>query len=114
MKTPRKAPSMPQDATRLPRLTEKQFLEQVKSYAKLCGWLVYHTHDSRRSSAGFPDLVLLRGLRLVVAELKSEDGVVRPDQRTWIAAFMGANVSTFVWRPSDWEQIERVLAREQP
>jgi hypothetical protein len=41
--------------------TEKQFMAQVIQLARLRKWLVYHTHDARRSVAGFPDLVLVRG-----------------------------------------------------
>src|SRR5688572_19177552 len=40
--------------------TERAFQAQVVKYARLMGWTAYHTHDSRRSQAGFPDLVLVR------------------------------------------------------
>ena len=41
-------------------MTEKQFMAQVVELAKLKGWLVYHTYDSRRSEPGFPDLCMVR------------------------------------------------------
>ena len=42
-------------------MTEKQFQSHIVQYAKMRGWLVYHTHDSRRSEPGFPDLVAGKG-----------------------------------------------------
>ena len=42
-------------------MTEAQFQEAVVQLARLTGWLVYHTFDSRRSQAGYPDLTLLKG-----------------------------------------------------
>ena len=42
-----------------PRQTEDQWQSAVIEYARLMGWLVYHTHDSRHSEKGFPDLVLV-------------------------------------------------------
>ena len=42
-------------------LKESDFQRAVIEMARLHGWLVYHTHDSRRSAPGFPDLVLVQG-----------------------------------------------------
>ena len=53
-------------------MSEAQFQKIVEGYAKVMGWLYYHTQDSRRSQPGFPDLVMLRGDRQVVAELKRQ------------------------------------------
>ena len=53
-----------------PAISEKEFMAQVIQLAQLCGWRLYHTHNSQRSVGGFPDLLLLRGRSLVVAELK--------------------------------------------
>ena len=50
------------------------------------GWLVYHTHDSRRSQKGFPDLVLVRPPQVIFAELKGPGGRVTPEQQVWIEA----------------------------
>ncbi|MCC6312227.1 MAG: hypothetical protein IT345_15125, partial [Trueperaceae bacterium] len=60
---------------------ERDFQALVVQLARLRGWRVYHTFDSRRSPAGFPDLVLARPPRLVIAELKSEKGRVADEQR---------------------------------
>jgi len=91
-------------------MTEKEFLQQVRDLAKLCGWLVYHTYDSRRSPEGFPDLVLVRGDKVIFAELKSERGRVRPEQRMWLDALEKVRkVEVCLWRPNDWDRIVELL-----
>jgi hypothetical protein len=65
-------------------LRERDLSSIVVDLAKLGRWRRYHTFDSRRSSHGFPDWVFVRGGRLVFAELKSEDGAVRSEQRAWL------------------------------
>lgn len=39
---------------------ERDFQAAVMELARLLGWRVYHTWDSRKSEPGFPDLVLVR------------------------------------------------------
>jgi hypothetical protein len=48
--------------------------------------------------AGFPDLVMIRGSRLIVAECKSPRGRLSPEQDRWLAAFRAAGVETWVVR----------------
>ncbi len=100
-----------QVGTSVPKISEKAFMRQIVQLAGLCGWFVYHTHDSRRSTKGFPDILLLKGPRIVVAELKVGRNKLTPEQESWLAAFRlvpGAEV--FEWRETDWDLIERVLA----
>lgn len=106
-----------------PPLTEKQFQAQVIALAKILGWRVYHPFLSKWSERGFPDLVMVRARdrRLLFAELKSEKGVVSAAQTEWLDLLVavaysvedpvgvGPDVDVFVWRPSDWEQIEQAL-----
>lgn len=94
-------------------LTERQWQDKVVGTAKALGWICYHTHDSRRSERGFPDLILIRGNALVAIELKTMKGRVRPEQVLWLEAFAGVSrVSSMLARPSDWDEIERVLRDE--
>lgn len=58
---------------------------------------------------GFPDLVLLRPGRAIMAELKAVKGKVTPEQETWLKTARAANLEAYVWRPSDIDDIERVL-----
>ena len=46
-------------------MTETELQDLVLKAAEWQGWLVYHTHDSRRSSPGFPDLAMVRRDRAV-------------------------------------------------
>lgn len=89
--------------------TEKQFMEAVIEYARRLNWLVYHTHTSKYSEAGYPDLTLVRGDRLVFAELKTERGRVSVAQERWLDALRRATTEVWLWRPRDWPEIEDVL-----
>ncbi len=91
-------------------VTEPEFQAQVCQFATLCGWRYYHTLDSRKSVAGFPDLVLVRPPRLVFAELKTERGHVAAEQELWLDALkLVPGVEARLWRPSDWPTIQSVL-----
>jgi len=92
-------------------VTEKAFQAQVMQLAKICGWWCYHTFDSRRSQPGFPDLVLIRAPKIVFAELKSEKGKVSQDQELVLAQLELSGMDVRIWRPSDWPEVERTLAR---
>ena len=93
-----------------PPISEKDWARTVVEYAELMGWKVYRTWLSVRSPAGFPDLVMARE-RLVCAELKSENGFATSAQLGWLAAISTANVEAYIWRPSDWDEVQRVLGR---
>lgn len=96
-------------------LTEKDWQQVVVDLALHRGWAVYHTFDSRRSQPGFPDLVLVRGARLVFAELKRETGQLTLPQQAWekaltVVADANPTVEVYTWRPSDWPTVQEVLA----
>ena len=94
---------------------EDDFLAAVIELATLCHWLVYHTYDSRRSQAGFPDLVLVKPDKLIFAELKTTKGAIRPAQRKWLdtlatMAIEQSQVEIYLWRPDDWDGIVKIIA----
>lgn len=92
-------------------MTEAAWQRMVCDLADLRGWMWHHQHYSKRSPAGWPDLVLVRGPRLIAAELKSERGRVRPEQRVWLDALSQvAGAETYLWRPSAWATVQAVLA----
>lgn len=91
-------------------MTEKEFQQRVIVEAQLAGWHVYHTYDSRRSAAGFPDLTMVRPPRLIFAELKSAKGRVTPAQQKWIEDLSKTPAEVYVWRPADSETIIATLA----
>ncbi len=94
-------------------LTEALWQRQVLDIAHLYGWRSYHTHDSRRSNAGFPDLTLVRPPRVVFAELKSMRGRTSSDQRAWLADLNACpGVETYLWRPDQLDQVVAVLKQD--
>jgi len=72
------------------------------------GWLVYHTHDSRRSQPGFPDLVLVRD-RVLYRELKAATGRVSAEQQVWLDRLERAGADAAVWRPGDIDAVVATL-----
>lgn len=91
-------------------LTEKQFAGQVADCAKALGWRRYHTFRSERSPAGFPDEVLARD-RVVFIELKTSKGKPSPFQTEWLDALARAGAETYLARPSDLDDLARILRR---
>jgi VRR-NUC domain-containing protein len=90
-------------------VTEKQFMAAVIEMAQMLGWLIYHTHNSRRSEAGFPDIVCVRRDRVLFVELKTEKGRLSEEQERWLSALGLAGAAVHCWRPSDWPAIEAAL-----
>lgn len=98
--------------------TEATFQDAVIELAHLLKWRVAHfrpalTKKGWRTAVGadgkgWPDLVLVRE-RIIFAELKSDSGTLSPEQREWMIALRAASAEFYVWRPCDWEQIEKVL-----
>lgn len=100
------------DGTLTPR-NEGIFVNRILTAAREKGWLAYHTHDSRGSAAGFPDLVLVRPPRVVFAECKTDDTVrskTTTAQDTWLAALAACPaIEQYLWRYQDWSKILEVL-----
>lgn len=93
------------------RLSEKDVQQRIIDRAKALGWLVYHTHDSRHSAAGFPDLVLARRGRTLFVEVKAEKGRLSEAQKEWwVELRLNVTNEVYVWRPSDLGEIEDLLA----
>lgn len=90
----------------VPLLAEAEYQAQIVAAAELCGWLVYHTHDSRRSNPGFPDLILVRGGVMLAIEVKRENGKTTPAQDAWLDALgQILGCTSFVARPSMWAAV---------
>ncbi|MEO6115981.1 MAG: VRR-NUC domain-containing protein [Pseudolysinimonas sp.] len=85
-------------------MSEQKLQDAITGAAQRLGWLVYHTHDSRRSQAGYPDLHLVHEKRQlsILRELKTQKGSCSPAQLDWIRALTAAGVDIAVWRPIHW------------
>lgn len=90
-------------------VSEKSLMWSVINLAESCGWRWYHVFYSQKSNEGFPDLLLLREARQIVAELKKEGENPTEAQLAWLHAFQLTGCQVFVWRPSDWPAIVEAL-----
>ena len=115
--------------------SEREFQNAVVEYAHLNGWLVHHGRAAQvregkwvtpiQGDAGFPDLVMVRDGWIVFVELKSEKGRLSKTQKRWRddivwaigwgeykpATWHGSGTVYYLWRPSDWDEIETTLRR---
>ena len=97
-------------------LLETKFRSKVVKRARELGWRVHYSYDTQQSSTrknkpGFPDLVLVQEGRLLFRELKTDDknSQLRPEQVDWLKDLELAGADAGVWRPADWDRIEREL-----
>lgn len=87
-------------------MLERELQEQVRQIALANKCLFYHTWDSRKSVAGFPDCVIVTAdRRLIFAKLKREHTDLTASQWEWIVGLRMAledrHHKVEVWRPSD-------------
>lgn len=116
------AATAPATAIPEPRLREEDWQRRVTDLADLRGWMWLHLRPARTTKgwrtpisgplgAGWPDLILARGPRLLAVELKSERGRVTPAQRTVLDTLaLIPGVETLIARPADWDRVQQVLA----
>jgi hypothetical protein len=101
---------------------EKQWdndLFSKNGLATTLGWDSYWTFRSKGSRAGFPDRTACRE-RIIYAELKreltgkkSEDANRQPSafQVYWLDKLAAAGGEVYLWRPSDLDEVARVLGK---
>ena len=102
-------------------ITEAEFQTQVTDLASLLGWRWMHVRRSKvrnerwataTSVPGWPDLFLWHPTqqRVAAVELKSQAGNVTKLQRELLDELEAAGLEVYVWRPSDFDALHRVLA----
>jgi hypothetical protein len=92
------------------QMSEKELSRNIVKEAKDLNWLVYHTWLSKFSPAGFPDLCMVRGNRLLFWELKTNKGKVNPLQEAWIDALSQVpGVEAKIVRPDNLEEAYKEL-----
>jgi hypothetical protein len=97
-------------------MSERTLQTCVLAHARWLGYKCYHTHNSRHSGAGFPDIVAISRdrNRIWVAELKREGKKPSKAQAQWLDYFAAVGIDAYVWTPSSWlsGEIQKILERE--
>lgn len=93
--------------------TESEFQSVVVRTAQSLGWWYYHTYDSRRCPAGWPDLVLVKPPVCIFAELKMESTKTTESQKMVLDMLADCGQEVYVWRPGDWKQITARLSSNE-
>lgn len=107
------------------KMTEAQWQKRVLGMAALFKWRAWHDRATNaprtcptckapiklpRNDPGWPDLFMVRGETLIVAELKSDRGQVTDEQLDWLSALQQVKrVMVVVWRPRSEAVVEEVL-----
>lgn len=111
-------------------MKERDFQRWVIDVARTLGWKVWHVPapmrwDSKggkgfvgaKDAAGLADLILIRGNRLIFAEVKGTGGKLS-DKQVEFLNYVRDMDNPFVWarawRPGDEERVEADLGRKAP
>lgn len=82
-------------------MSEAVLDSHVTKLARMLGWWRFHPFDSRRSQAGWPDLVLLRPPQILLRELKADKGQISPEQQQVLDMLAACGLDVGIWRPRD-------------
>ena len=91
-------------------MTEAELRQAVVDLAHFLGWRVFSlpiakTRRPVKDAVGYPDLTLARDKRVVWIELKTDRGVLSPDQQAWMRDLP----VMLVIRPGDIPSLAAVL-----
>ena len=91
----------------LPVMSEAALDDLIREACKVRGLLAYHTRDSRRSAAGFPDWTIAGLGGVIFRECKGYDargrlGKWTPAQVLWNAVLKASGADAGGWVPEDW------------
>jgi len=111
---------MPKEGEMTDNLTEKVLQDNILEVAKLFRWRRAHFRPARTKHGwrtpvqadgkGFPDLILVKPPRLIIAEVKRQDTYPNEYQREWLEDFAGLGcVEVYTWKPQDWDDIVSIL-----
>jgi hypothetical protein len=103
-----------------PKLTEREFMDQVTQLAEIRGWSWAHFRPAMTTKGwrtpvsgplgkGWPDLVLVRGTQLYFAELKRDRKSPMKEAQWAVMAVLNQPAPYFIWTPDDWDAIETAL-----
>jgi hypothetical protein len=96
-------------------MAERDLQGAVTDLCKLLGLDAFHVRNSRGMAPGWPDLVVV-GSKVIYRELKTEVGVLTPEQRRIGSRLTRAGADWAVWRPRDLRSgvVERQLRQLVP
>lgn len=105
-------------------MSEESILQQnTIELFRRCGWLVYHTHNSRFSEPGMLDMIAVKAPIICFAEFKGPKGRLTkakinkhgrwmPGQEDWFNELQKcSSVLSFVWEPDDWDTIVKIATK---
>jgi VRR-NUC domain len=99
-------------------VTERDWQKTVTDALSALGWTWTHFRPAKTAKGwrtplsghkGFPDVVAVRGERVLFLELKAERGRLSSEQAHWCAALGLAGQSVHVVRPSDFDWLVEVI-----
>ena len=101
-------------------ISEADWMRQVTELAEMLGWSWAHFRPAKTAhgwrtpvsgplGAGWPDLTLVRDDRLLFVELKRDKNARPTPDQTFVLTLLGIAAETYVWRPSDWDDVARIL-----
>lgn len=86
-------------------------LREILSLCHEHGVLVHHCYNSRLCIGdGYPDLILIGKHSILFTELKTEGGNLTSSQTTWRYRITAAGGKWVIWRPSDLDHAESIIA----
>ena len=94
---------------------EAAFQNHIIALAKALGWKrIYHTFNSQRSGAGFPDLVMVnvKQRRTAFVELKVGRNKPTAAQKEWLRDLQATGQEAYLWHPDALPMIESILKGE--
>jgi hypothetical protein len=107
-----------QDIAEAQEWTEAKLQGWVRNTAIALGWLYYHTHRSKHSAAGYPDVSMVSppspyGIRRhIYAELKRSRKTKPSAQQTkWLNWLSGTGAEVYLWTPENLQVIADVLTK---
>ncbi|MAF43093.1 MAG: hypothetical protein CMI54_02840 [Parcubacteria group bacterium] len=105
------------------KVSEKDFSRQIEDLLNVFGWRWCHFRPARTGRGwrtalsghqGFVDYVAVRNGMCLFFEIKSEKGKLSGEQEKWIedlkvVAGHSLGVQVYVWRPSMFDEIVKIL-----
>ena len=101
-------------------MSEKEYSKQIEHLFKLFGWRYSHFRPAWTTkgwrtaisgNAGFPDYVMVKGGRLIFAEIKSGGNKPSLEQWEWLEALGRAGAEVYLWHEGEdtLESIAEIL-----